>query len=113
MYIFLLRNNVVSNIRRCERKRYEKKTKPQWWIEITGRDERHLGKSNIVGDYRYSAIKAYEFFDIEEDVYNIEVEDDESYVVNHTIVHNCVMSLWIAKECASSDSFNFGFIGAE
>jgi len=108
MYIILLRNGIVSNLRLVKRHRYGVKTKDQWWVEVNG-DSGNNRKSRLFDGYRYSSIKKIEVNDINEDVYNIEVEEDESYVVNNTIVHNCVMSLWIANECASAASFNFTF----
>lgn len=115
MYIFLLRNGIVSNIRKRTTHRYGVPTLDQWWVDVGMDHWRRASnkssnkKSTLFGDYRISAIREYEVFDIDEDVYNIEVQKDESYVVNHTIVHNCVMSLWIANEAASSSTFSFSF----
>lgn len=107
MYIFLLRNGVTSNIRRCTRSRYGVKTKDQWWVEVNkGGDN---AKSRLFNGHRYSAIKRIDVSEIDENVYNIEVLGDESYVVNQTIVHNCVMSLWIAKQASESSGFSFTF----
>lgn len=109
MYIFLLRNNIVANFRKVGRHRYGAKTRDQWWVERVKNDRSPNRKSKLVGDFRYSAIRDIHAFDIDEDVYNLEVAGDESYVVNHTIVHNCVMSLWIANECSRDSTFNFAF----
>jgi hypothetical protein len=112
MYIFLLRNDIVANIRKCQRHRYGKKTKDQWWIEINdnGNGSKYVGKkSRIIEDLRYSAIKQIDEFEIDEYVYNIEVLGDESYVVNQTIVHNCVMALYIANEASQASGFTFSF----
>jgi len=41
-------------------------------------------------------------------VYNLHVEEDESYVVEGVAVHNC-MAWWIATEAARSGGFTFSF----
>lgn len=107
MYTFLLRNGIAANVRRCKRRRYGVTTKDQWWVEVNKGGIN--SKSTIFEKSRYSAIKKIEVNEIKEDVFNLEVLGDESYVVEHSIVHNCVMSLWIAKEAASSSTFSFTF----
>lgn len=43
-----------------------------------------------------SKIKSIECIDYNDIVMNLEVEDDHSYVVENTIVHNCIESFWLA-----------------
>lgn len=55
-------------------------------------DERGItyeASQSIVGDKICSRIKEISRFDTNIHVYNIEVEEDNSYTVNGTIVHNC------------------------
>jgi hypothetical protein len=43
-------------------------------------------------------------------VYNLEVEEDHSYVANGTVVHNCVISLSLCNKALSFTSSYFGFL---
>ena len=97
MFDILLRNNINPNMRKLKRHRYEKQTKDQYWVEYK-LDAGNNRKTKLENGYRYSAIQFVRQIELNEDVYNLEVEGDESYVAEQTIVHNCVISLALANK---------------
>lgn len=52
-------------------------------------NELKQNKFKIIGDKVCYNISSYVYTNQKEQVYNIEVEDDNSYIVNNLIVHNC------------------------
>jgi hypothetical protein len=94
--IILLRNNKTAKLRKVKRQRYGRKTKDQYWVEWKEKPHNNL-KCRIEGDYLVSAIQDFKESNYEGLVYNLEVEDDESYVSESIIVHNCVISLGLAN----------------
>jgi intein/homing endonuclease len=54
-----------------------------------GCDKKPSNKIFIVNDYLHLPIKEIHSYPSELEVYNLEVEDDESYIVNGVAVHNC------------------------
>jgi len=97
MFDILLRNNINPNIRTVKRHRYEVKCKDQYWIEFKEKFGNNR-KTKLENSYRYSAIQYVKEIELDEEVYNLEVEEDESFVVEQTIVHNCVMALALANK---------------
>ncbi|MCK9417052.1 terminase family protein, partial [Candidatus Dojkabacteria bacterium] len=79
-------------ITKNKRKRYDVICKDQYWVTIY--DERPKSSSlTKISDFEISShldyIKKYNYKGI---TYNLEVEDDNSYVANGIVVHNCIMS---------------------
>ena len=75
------------------RKRYEKRTKDQYWVTIY--DEKIIGAVDIdISNFEYgSRIDKVDIYNYEGLVYNLEVEDDNSYIAEGLVLHNCVMSI--------------------
>ena len=48
-----------------------------------------MSSSNITGNYREIEISSIRSLNESTKVYNLEVANDNSYTVNHYIVHNC------------------------
>lgn len=48
-----------------------------------------MSSSNITGNYREVEISSIRSLNENTKVYNLEVAGDNSYTVNHYIVHNC------------------------
>jgi hypothetical protein len=106
MFNILLRNNINPNIRKLKRNRYGKNTKDQYWIEFK-KNAGNNRKTKIENNHRYSSIQYVKELDLNEEVYNIEVEEDESYVVEQTIVHNCVDALSLANKATQIGGIPF------
>ena len=95
----LLRNNFVATLRELKRYRYGKRNKNQFWIELDRIDTKsyllnkppveHRAYKKFVGNYLLYSVRKREDEIIEEDVFNFSVEEDESYVYENVIVHNC------------------------
>jgi hypothetical protein len=101
--IMLLRMDRNAGIRELKRKRYDVKNKNQYWVSWKKNKSNNV-KSRIYGDYVISAIRSFKESEISDFVYNLEVLGDESYVVETTIVHNCVISLGLANFIARNIS---------
>ena len=57
------------------------------WVKVKDLDK---NKHYIqLGSFEYSHIEELELLSTDETVYNFEVEDDNSYVANNMVVHNC------------------------
>ena len=57
------------------------------WIKVKDLDkEKHFVQ---LGNFEYSTIEEVKLLSTDETVYNFEVEDDNSYVANNMVVHNC------------------------
>jgi len=80
-------------ITKNKRKRYDVICKDQYWVTIY--DERPKSSSLIkISDFEIASNLDYiEKYNYKGITYNLEVEDDNSYVANGIVVHNCVMSL--------------------
>jgi intein/homing endonuclease len=97
------------NIHSCTRKRYNVKTKDQYWVTVI---EPENYKSYLVEDVSNyertfklakNGIKKSHF---KGKVYNISVEEDESYVCDGIVVHNCVTSLLWGLYFLQTDFFD-------
>ena len=127
MYIFMVRNGITPSLREqkgqnghkklyiislsfSESKKIIKDIEKIYWKEKgifernTQKDQTMIKRidNSIVGQIRN--IKVMEYNDL---VYNLEVDEDNSYVVENTVVHNCVMSLAIANKGTQSYSMPF------
>ena len=76
-----------------KRSRYGVKTKDQYWVQIY--DKRpNSSVLKKISDFEISSnverIEKYKYNGI---TYNLEVEDDNSYIANGIVVHNCVMTI--------------------
>jgi len=96
VHIILLRLGRCAGIRQIKRKRYTIKNKDQYWVSWKSKRLNNT-KSKIYEDYVVSSIQSFKESEINGNVYNLEVEDDESYVAENTIVHNCVISLGLSN----------------
>ena len=57
------------------------------WVKVKDLDKnKHYVQ---LGNFEYSHIEELELLSTDETVYNFEVEDDNSYVANNMVVHNC------------------------
>ena len=57
------------------------------WIKVKDLDkEKHFVQ---LGNFEYSTIEEVKLLSTDETVYNFEVKDDNSYVANNMVVHNC------------------------
>jgi len=101
MYNVLLRNNINVNLRKRNVYRYGKKNKDQYYISYN-KNSHNNTKTKLENGYKHSAIHHIKEIEIDEDVYNLEVEEDESYVVEQTIVHNCVIALCLTNMATKS-----------
>jgi len=64
-------------------------------------------------DYLYSYINRIKEIKPVEYVYNLHVEEDESYIANGYIVHNCVMGLAMAVKAATAEMEFVDYIATE
>ena len=57
------------------------------WVKVKdlNKDKHHVQ----LGNFKYSHIEKFQLLSTDETVYNFEVEDDNSYVANNMVVHNC------------------------
>ncbi len=83
----------TTTLTKHKRHRYKVKTKDQYWLSIyDNKPERcslkQVSDYEIISNLDYS--KKYHYSGL---TYNIEVKDDNSYVANGIVVHNCVMTL--------------------
>jgi len=81
-----------SQIRCVNRHRYGKPTKKQYWVTIGKYTNQSHNK--LISDIYYGTktVKIEKTTYIG-DVYNLQVADDESFVANGIVVHNCIMAL--------------------
>src|SRR5699024_741711 len=54
-------------------------------LKDVNKDKHHVQ----LGNFKYSHIEKLQLLSTDETVYNFEVEDDNSYVANNMVVHNC------------------------
>jgi intein/homing endonuclease len=83
------------SIQEVKRHRYGKVTKDQYWLSIRN-DFRDGDRLKNLGDFEYGTktvkIKKSNYNGI---VYNLQVSEDESFIANGIVVHNCLISLAI------------------
>jgi len=86
-------SNKYSLINKNKRYRYGKKNKDQYWVTIYDNFPK-ISSLKKISNFEISSnldyIEKYEYNGI---TYNLEVKDDNSYIANGIVVHNCVMSL--------------------
>jgi len=86
LFIIALRNKIRANIN--ERKIISNMKSRTWTLNIYQNHNYHV--SFFVEEGLLRPILSKNIRNIEDDVFNFEVEDDNSYVVNNIAVHNCV-----------------------
>lgn len=65
---------------------------------------------HVIGDVVWHPIRRIELLDVEVEVFNLEVEDDNSYTANSAIVHNC-QNFSSAAAMGSSENTRTGLEG--
>ena len=90
-----------ASIRIVKRHRYEAPTKDQYWVEIYDEWKKTNGQRKLSLFEYGSKIRGEKSPMIEKTnfngtVYNLQVEEDESFIADGKVVHNCVMSLGLA-----------------
>ncbi len=82
-----------SLVNENKRKRYGKVNKNQYWVTIY-EDRPKSSSLKKISNFEYSSVlekhQKYKYTGV---VYNLEVEDDNSYIANGIVVHNCVMTI--------------------
>lgn len=82
------------------------------------KDVRKQKKYEVIGDIVWLPIKNVCKLEMKSDVYNIEVEEDNSYTANNAIVHNCQDfsisgklkgSVWTCNDCTGDDGKPFEY----
>ena len=82
------------------------------------KDVRKQKKYEVIGDIVWLPIKNVCKLEVKSDVYNIEVEEDNSYTANNAIVHNCQDfslagkqkgSVWTCNDCTGDDGKPFEY----
>lgn len=82
------------------------------------KDVRKQKKYEVIGDIVWLPIKNVCKLEVKSDVYNIEVEEDNSYTANNAIVHNCQDfslagkqkgSVWTCYDCTGEDGNLFEY----
>lgn len=90
-----------AQIREVPRKRYNKETKKQYWVTIRKRKKTsHLQDINEL--YYGTKNVKIEKTNFKGDVYNLQVLEDESFIANGIVVHNCIMALGMALFVANT-----------
>ena len=87
-----------SVIQKVTRKRYGIKTKDQYWVSIkkTFNNQQHLEKNNVneyIGKLRSNKKSFYNG-----NVYNLQVEEDKSFIADGVVVHNCIFAAAICNQ---------------
>jgi intein/homing endonuclease len=83
----------IAIISRNKRKRYGVVCKDQYWVRIYDKESINFSLKRL-SNFEYSSfIDKIEKYNYNGITYNLEVEDDNSYIANGIVVHNCVMSL--------------------
>ncbi|MCK9446733.1 terminase family protein [bacterium] len=85
--------NKHTLISKHKRKRYDVICKDQYWVSIYDEKPKNTSLhkiSNLEISSNLDNIEKYHYSGI---TYNLEVEDDNSYIANGIVVHNCVMTL--------------------
>ena len=72
------------------------------WVKVKDLDKnKHYVQ---LGNFEYSHIEELELLSTDETVYNFEVEDDNSYVANNMVVHNCQAFSIAGKQAGFEDT---------
>ena len=99
LYWILLRNKIKVSINKSRKK--TKGEKYAFFIDIYGEEinkfedrkvikiKSKKDKSFIFSNWLFEPIKKVKRFEFQGKLYNLEVEDDQSYVANYIAVHNC------------------------
>lgn len=72
------------------------------WVKVKdlNKDKHHVQ----LGNFKYSHIEKLQLLSTDETVYNFEVEDDNSYVANNMVVHNCQAFSIAGKQAGFEDT---------
>jgi len=94
-----------SLINKNKRHRYEVKCKDQYWVTVY--DVRPTSSSlKRISDFEISStFDSYVKYNYKGLTYNLEVEDDNSYIANGIVVHNCVMTIVNATSIFKKNEF--------
>ena len=93
-------------ISRKKRHRYGKPSKDQYWVSICDRGDINNSCLRKISDFEYSSIlDKKECYNYKGVTYNLEVADDNSYVANGIVVHNCVMAVVNASSIFAKNDF--------
>ena len=94
-------------IRRIKRHRYEVKTKDQYWVEIY-EDYPKFAKLKRISEIEYGSRLRGITKEVKIDkenykgtVYNLQIAEDESYIAEGHVVHNCAISAGMGIYAAS------------
>jgi intein/homing endonuclease len=80
-------------INKYKRHRFGVVNKDQYWVTIYKERPKSSSLKKISNFETSSVIDNYEKYKYEGLTYNLEVEDDNSYIANGIVVHNCVMTI--------------------
>lgn len=88
----------------CHRRhRYGKPCKDQFWVHIEDKHPR-TARSRQISECEYSSVmRTVETEQYVGDVFNLEVADDESFVANGIVVHNCASGWFLALLAARDE----------
>jgi activator of 2-hydroxyglutaryl-CoA dehydratase/intein/homing endonuclease len=99
LYWLLLRNKIKAKIRKSSKK--TKGGKCAYFVEIFGKEVNKLEEGQLVNptkqgyksfiyfNWLFEPIKRIKKYNFKGKVYNLEVEEDNSYIANTLTVHNC------------------------
>ena len=90
-------------ISKNKRHRYKKISKDQYWVSIYNERPKKSALYQFNNMEYGSKCRKAEKYNYKGTTYNLEVEDDNSYIANGIVVHNCVMTL---VDCSSVFSKN-------
>lgn len=82
----------INTINKYKRHRYNVKTKDQYWVTIYDKPPKSSSLKKISNFEMSSNLSYSEKYNFQGITYNLEVEDDNSYIANGIVVHNCVMT---------------------
>ena len=82
-----------SLITKNKRSRYGVANKDQYWVTIYDELPTQSSLKKINKDEITSSLDKYKKYHYSGITYNLEVEDDNTYIANGIVVHNCVMTL--------------------
>jgi intein/homing endonuclease len=93
-------------INKYKRNRYGVENKDQYWVTIYKQRPKSSSLKRISEFETSSVIDTFEKYKYEGLTYNLEVEDDNSYIANGMVVHNCVMTIVNATSIFSKNEFS-------
>jgi intein/homing endonuclease len=88
-----------------KRNRYGIKCKDQYWVHIYDNRPTSSSLKKISNFELSSKIDIVEKYNYRGVTYNLEVEDDNSYIANGIVVHNCVMTIVNTTSIFSKNDF--------